>query len=269
MFILTPSLSLSPVFRRQWPSLYEALSDCRPKRHKLRKLYIKQVPKNSRVILGGDHTPWPRLEAETLKDRTFQHGARVISGKPITLGHGYSTIAWIRSEKGSWALPLCHERITSFETPITKAAWQLRQITRELGVRPLSFWDSEYGCASFVNQTADIEADLVMRLRPNRCLWGVPPAYDGKGRPKKHGAKFKLSDPASWGIPVKLVEIDDPTLSQFVLFIPEEVRGKLTRTIFSFLSWRSPVSLNSRLRRSPTRLSPSWLLSFCSSSAAN
>ncbi len=245
MFILTPSLSLSPVFRRQWPSLYEALSDCRPKRHKLRKLYIKQVPKNSRVILGGDHTPWPRLEAETLKDRTFQHGARVISGKPITLGHGYSTIAWIRSEKGSWALPLCHERITSFETPITKAAWQLRQITRELGVRPLSFWDSEYGCASFVNQTADIEADLVMRLRPNRCLWGVPPAYDGKGRPKKHGAKFKLSDPASWGIPVKLVEIDDPTLSQFVLFIPEEVRGKLTRTIFSFLSWRSPVSLNS------------------------
>ncbi len=47
-------LSLSPVFRRQWPSLYEALSDCRPKRHKLRKLYIKQVPKNERVILGGD-----------------------------------------------------------------------------------------------------------------------------------------------------------------------------------------------------------------------
>ena len=204
-------LSLSPVFRRQWSSLYEALSDCRPKRHKLRKLYLKQVPKNERVILGGDHTPWPRLEAETLKDRTFEHGARVISGKPITLGHGYSTIAWIPEEKGSWALPLCHERITSFETPVKRAAWQLRQITRELGVRPLSFWDSEYGCASFVNQTADIEADLVMRLRPNRCLWGVPPAYKGKGRPKRHGAKFKLSDPTSWGIPVESIEIDDQT----------------------------------------------------------
>ena len=204
-------LSLSPVFRRQWPSLYEALEDCRPNRHKLRKLYIKQVPKNERVILGGDHTPWPRLEAETLKDRTFQHGARVISGKPLTLGHGYSTIAWIPENQGSWALPLCHERITSFETPVKRAAWQLRQITRELGVRPLSFWDSEYGCASFVNQTSDIEADKVMRLRPNRCLWGVPPAYDGKGRPKKHGAKFKLSDPTSWGIPVESVEIDDQT----------------------------------------------------------
>ena len=27
-------LSLSPVFRRKWPSLYEALDDCRPNRHK-------------------------------------------------------------------------------------------------------------------------------------------------------------------------------------------------------------------------------------------
>ncbi len=50
-----------------------------------------------------------------------------------------------------------------------------------------------------------------MRLRPNRCLWGPPPPYSGKGRPKKHGAKFKLSDPQSWGIPVESVEIDDPT----------------------------------------------------------
>lgn len=41
----------------------------------------------------------------TLKDRTYEHEAKVISGKPITLGHGYSTLAWIPEEKGSWALP--------------------------------------------------------------------------------------------------------------------------------------------------------------------
>ena len=98
-------LSLSPVFRRRWSSLYEALEDCRPKRNKLMKLYIKQVPQESRVILAGDHTPWPRIEAETLKDRTFEHGAKVISGKPVTLGHGYSTIAWIPEAEGSWAKP--------------------------------------------------------------------------------------------------------------------------------------------------------------------
>ena len=62
-----------------------------------------------------------------------------------------------------------------------------------------------------VLQTEDIEADKVMRLRPNRCLWGEPPPYDGHGRPKKHGAKFKLSAPTTWGIPIESIEVDDPT----------------------------------------------------------
>jgi hypothetical protein len=37
-------LSLSPVFRRKWPSIYEALQDSRPQRQKLMQLYIKQMP---------------------------------------------------------------------------------------------------------------------------------------------------------------------------------------------------------------------------------
>ncbi len=92
-----------------------------------------------------------------------------------------------------------------------KQSFNKGQIGRHLGVRPISLWDSEYGCATFVNQTADLEADKLMRLRPNRCLWGAPPLYEGKGRPKKHGAKFKLCEPATWGIPLELIEINDPT----------------------------------------------------------
>ncbi|MDJ0648692.1 MAG: hypothetical protein QNJ60_08295 [Xenococcaceae cyanobacterium MO_188.B19] len=114
-------LSLSPVFRRKWSSVYEALDDCRPNRQKLMKLYLREIPSNQRPIIAGDHTPWARTEAPTLKDRTYEHGAKVISGKPITFGHGYSTVAWIPEDKGSWALPLRHERITSFESPISKA----------------------------------------------------------------------------------------------------------------------------------------------------
>ncbi len=37
-------LSLSPVFRRKWCSLYEALDDCRPNRRKLTKLYLQEIP---------------------------------------------------------------------------------------------------------------------------------------------------------------------------------------------------------------------------------
>ena len=63
-------LSLSPVFRRKWPSIYEAIDDCRPKTNKLMKLYLNQIPTpepEQRIILAGDHTPWPRTEAPTLK----------------------------------------------------------------------------------------------------------------------------------------------------------------------------------------------------------
>jgi hypothetical protein len=46
-------LSLSPVFRRKWPSIYEALQDSRPQRQKLMQLYIKQMPTQGRPLLAG------------------------------------------------------------------------------------------------------------------------------------------------------------------------------------------------------------------------
>jgi len=116
----------------------------------------------------------------------------------VSLGQGYSTLAWIPETEGSWALPLRHERITSWESPISLAAFQLRQVCQHLPHRPLSLWDSEYGCASFVLKTADIKADKLMRLRSNRNLWGAPPSYSGHGRPRVHGECFKLNDPTTW-----------------------------------------------------------------------
>jgi hypothetical protein len=211
-------LSLSPVFRRKFSSLYEAIEDVRPQRGGLMKLYLQQIhidknkdkDKKQQIILAGDHTAWSRIYASTLKDRTYEHGAKVISGKPITLGQGYSTLAWIPEMSGSWALPLRHERITSFENPLTKGAFQLRQACHEIEERPLSLWDSEYGCAPFLKLTADIPADKIMRLRPNRCLWGHPLQESKKGRPKKHGAKFKLSEPKTWPTPVATKLLNDP-----------------------------------------------------------
>jgi hypothetical protein len=51
-------LSLCPVFRRKWSSIYEAIQDSRPQRNKLMRLYIEQMPKQGRIILAGDHTAW-------------------------------------------------------------------------------------------------------------------------------------------------------------------------------------------------------------------
>ncbi|MGB3310515.1 MAG: NF041680 family putative transposase [Nodosilinea sp.] len=192
-------LSQSPLFRRQWSSAYEALQDSRPQRQRLMRLYLEQMPSDGPIVLAGDHTGWPRPEAKRLRERTHEHQANS-SGSlgPVSLGQGYSTLAWIPEAEGSWALPLRHERITSWESPISKAAFQLRQVCQHLPHRPLSLWDSEYGCASFVLKTADIEADKLMRLRSNRNLWGAPPPYGGQGRPRLHGDCFKLNAPSTW-----------------------------------------------------------------------
>lgn len=203
-------LSVSPVFRRQWSSVYEAIQDGNPPRTELMKLYIKQLNPTEKIILAGDHTAWARLNAPTLKDRTYEHQVQPMSGaKPVTLGQGYSTIAVVPETEGSWALPLLHERITSFENPIQKAAAQLKLVCSNLPTRPISLWDAEYGCASFVKQTSDIAADKLMRLRSNRLLYGAPPPYGGTGRPRIHGDKFKLNDSSTWWTPDQIIEVND------------------------------------------------------------
>lgn len=192
-------LSQSPFFRRCWPSVYETLQDSRPQRQRMMQLYVEQIPKTTQIVIAGDHTCWARPDANRLRERTYEHSAQNGSGgRPVRVGQGYSSLAWVPEAEGSWALPLRHERITSWENPISKAAFQLKQVCQALPRRPLTLWDSEYGCASFVLQTADIEDDKLMRVRSNRNLWSAPEPYSGRGRPRWHGAKFKLNDSSTW-----------------------------------------------------------------------
>jgi hypothetical protein len=205
--------SLSPLFRRKWPSTYEALSDSRPNRNKLMKRYIEEIPSSSEyVLLAIDHTAWSRKGAKTLRDRTYEHQAS--SSNSVTVGQGYSTIAWLPKKPGTWALPLRHERITSYEKPISKAAWQLKQVSKQIEQKVLVVLDSEYGNSSWVNQTGEIPVSKLMRIRSNCCLWSKPNGYSGIGRPKKHGKKFKVNDPTTWWSANEIVEVDDPKLGK-------------------------------------------------------
>jgi hypothetical protein len=203
-------LSLSPVFRRKWSSIYEALQDGRPPRQNLMKEYVRQIPASEVTVLAADHTAWSRPHAKTLQERTYEHQPQAMAGaKPVTLGQGYSTIAWIPEAEGSWALPLLHERITSFDTPIGKAATQLRQVCAQISGRVLFLGDGEYGSAPFLKQTADLDCDKLLRLRPNRVLYHAPAPYKGHGRPHKHGTKFKLKDADTWDAPQEDITTQD------------------------------------------------------------
>ena len=204
--------SLSPLFRRKWSSTYEALQDSRPNRNKLMKRYVEEMPSSEYVLLGIDHTAWGRKGAKTLRDRTYEHQAS--SNNSVTVGQGYSTIAWIPEEVGSWALPLRHERITSYEKPISKAVWQLKQVCRQIKQKVLVVLDSEYGNGSWVSLAGDIPVSKLMRIRSNCCLWSKPDSYSGIGRPKKHDQKFKVNDQTTWWAASSTVEIEDSKLGK-------------------------------------------------------
>jgi hypothetical protein len=174
-----PELSCVPVFRRQWPSLYEGLEDGKIDETKLLETLTEQLPESECPLLVGDHTAWPRPQARTLQDRAFQHQPTPIKGqKPITLGHGYSTLGVVptaakaglqkaeQKSAGSWFLPLLHERIESDKTPSNKAAEQLKQVCPKLEQRPLALYDSEYGSGTFLNETDGIPCDLLYIIPP-------------------------------------------------------------------------------------------------------
>jgi hypothetical protein len=186
-------------------------------------LYVQQLPPGDVLLLAGDHTAWPRVAAPTLRDRKIVHAPTKMAGnRPITIGHDFSTLSWVPELAGSWAPPLLFERIRSAETPQQKGASQLRRISeavQALGVRLVSLWDSEYGCAPFVKATHDIPADKLFRLRPNRCLWGPPPPYRGRGRPAVHGPAFKLREPLTWGQPASKLELLDPQLGRVQVLV--------------------------------------------------
>lgn len=244
-------LSCAPAFRRKWSSAYEAMQDGRPDRDGLLQLYLQQIPLQQRLILAGDHTAWTQVWAQTLAGRSYQHQSTAIPGRrPVTIGHGYSTLAIIPEPQSSWALPLLHKRILT-QKPSETGAEQLRQVCKVLPVRPLSIWDAEYGCAAFLLATVNIQADLLLRLRTNLCLEGpTKPRRSKRGTTPKHGIKFNFKDPATWWEPDQVVEYVDPDFGPQIVRIWKGLRFKKA------LDRQMTVALVERPQAAGTRRKP-------------
>ena len=89
-------LSLSPVFRRAWQSLYKVLMRSEPSDSKLLSLYSNYLPTpigGSQMLLAGAHTAWPRVWSPTLKERTYEHQPQSHpDDSAVTIGQGYSSL---------------------------------------------------------------------------------------------------------------------------------------------------------------------------------
>lgn len=200
-----PELSLSPFFRRLWPSLYQALQEGRLDRPELRCVlanFAPQVPPGCRRILGIDASNIARPESPTAADRTclHVHNLPASDGAAITYGWQFSTLMVLPDQPGSQTYILDNVRIPSSQTACQVAAAQLEQIVPLLDPTDLLTADRYYGSAIFVKLTAKIRLDKLLRIKCNAVFYRPPPPPTGRrGAPRKDGARFKCNDPTTQG----------------------------------------------------------------------
>jgi len=188
--------------------LYAAFKDGRIDRGALRQVLARYAPQPSPGqywVAGVDATNVARPESPTAEDRTYLYVHNLPKcSAPVTSGWSFSTVVILPETPSSWTYILDNLRISSSQTAGEVAAAQLAVIVPLLSKRLLLTADRYYGSAAFVEATAEVECDKLLRIASNRVLYYPAPARTGqRGAPKKDGARFKCNDPSTHGVPTE------------------------------------------------------------------
>jgi len=116
--------------------------------------------------------------------------------------------------------PLDQKRVLTSSNNLEVLAAQFREGAPYLPGRGVGVLDSEMGNGTFLDllaplpqplspnakqwtvaDPADCPVDVLARLAGNRTFYRRPPAYSGQGRPRVHGAAFRMQDESTWPEP--------------------------------------------------------------------
>jgi hypothetical protein len=192
------ALSESPLFRRKFGSVYDALVHGELG-DDLKTLFSDSQDAGWKTISGYeihaiDATPNERMSAETLADR----GALKAQQKePVRFGHKYSWLVRLVQSGTSWVAPEDIERIGTATTDTKVAAQQVKDLAVRNQRPKVITADSRYRDKHFLGAFADLENTFALvRLQNNQVLSQEPaPKPKGsRGAPRKHGADFQLTD---------------------------------------------------------------------------
>lgn len=201
-----PELSLSPVFRRKWPSVYEALEDGRIDGHRWSEVWAEALlaEHDGPVWISIDSTSIARPESETSPDRGMIYVSNLPHAKrPVSVGWQFSTVMLLPTRRSSWGAILSQQRIASSQTAVGVAVAQLEHLRPLLPERVRVLADRWYPTGPFLAACQHLSVEALMRLKRNRKLYrAAPPAPTGKrGAPRKDGDLFQGSKPETWGEP--------------------------------------------------------------------
>ena len=192
------TLSESPLFRRKFSSVYDALV------HGELSDDLKDLFNDSQdtgwetmaeyEIHAIDATPNERMAAETLADR----GAlKARQKEPVRYGHKYSWLVRLVQSGTSWVAPEDIERIGTAITDTKVAAQQVKGLAVRNQHLKVITADSRYRDKHFLGVFAGLaDTYALVRLQNNQVLSQepVPKPKGSRGAPRKHGVDFQLTD---------------------------------------------------------------------------
>jgi DDE superfamily endonuclease len=211
-----PHLSLQPLHRRGWGSVYDALAAGRLDVDALRATLAHDPVTERPPVYAVDLSVWPRCDAEASPARGFYyHPSRHSAGQPIVAGWAYQWLAQLSFTRDSWTAPLDVRRVHPSENAHTVAVAQIMALIvlrRRSAATPLFVFDAGYDSAHLTQALAEIPVAILVRLRADRCFYADPPPATPSpqgGRPRKHGAKFACRDPPTWPAPTSEHRVED------------------------------------------------------------
>jgi len=200
-------LSLAPVHRRGWGSLYGALRHGRLARSALRDLLARHPLADGPAIYAVDVSVWARCDAETSPQRGYYyHPSRHSAGQPIVAGWAYQWINQLSFVHESWTAPLDARRVHPGEDANVLAATQIKDLVGRLPAEsptPLFVFDAGYDPVKLALALGETKVAFLMRLRCDRCFYADPDPTCAAptGRPRRHGHKLACNDPTTWPAP--------------------------------------------------------------------
>jgi len=196
-------LSLSPLFRRGWESIPDAIDEFfqaedpqqavverREWEEQMARLIGRYLPRpqlRKFWLVGTDSVSVPRPYARTLADRSFVYQPNPVgSNAPVTIGHQYSVVAVLpekeRPEDPPWVISLPCRRVSSDEKAVVVGAeqwvgWMEDAQQPFHGELCVQVADSEYSQAAYLGRVGGLPNGVqVVRVAGNRVFYrAVPP----------------------------------------------------------------------------------------------
>ena len=213
-------ISMSPLFRRKWSSLYKAIEKGQVNEESLAALFVEQVPKPGVQVFPLDSTMWAHPAARTLEGMVYGPSpTRALKQHSIVQGHEYSLLGWTAASRQSWTPTISIKRVEPTSSSIAVGVEQVQWLCAQrqasgAGALDVIVADGHYGNHHFFGPLWQEPCALLARFRRDRVLYGPPKPYKGRGRRPKHGRRFSFKQPETWGKPDDEVEFLDERWGQ-------------------------------------------------------